>query len=574
MEDLKIRLQTALRECERLRDENKRLRYLLGISETTPLLNKNRIITKKSTIKDKIKLYRSLFKGRQDVYAQRWESAKSGKSGYSPACQNEWHPSLCEKPNIKCSECLNRKLIPISDQTINDHLNGDHTMGIYPLLEDETCWLLAVDFDKKNWKEDVSAFLNTCDNFKVPANIERSRSGNGAHVWIFFETPIPASLARKMGSGLLSTTLNTRYQIGLDSYDRLFPNQDTLPKGGFGNLIALPLQLHPGYNGNSLFVNRNFEPFRDQWTYLSTVQKMSLETVKNIVNQTKDENVSLQISTSDKVNENTTLFPKEIKLVCKNGIYIEKRNLPPSIINQLIQLGTLNNPEFYKAQKKRLSTHGIKRKIDCVEDYPSYIILPRGALEDVEKLFNDHSINTIICDHSNVGEKLDITLKGQLRPQQQEAVSKLLQYNNGILSATTGFGKTVVAASLIAERKVNTLIIVHRKQLLEQWTEQLSSFLEIDPNSIGRIGGGKNKPTGKIDVATIQSLNHQGKVKDGINQYGQIIVDECHHISAFSFEQVLKKAAAKFVHGLTATPTRKDGLILSFTCNAVQCVLK
>ncbi|MDQ0232771.1 TOTE conflict system archaeo-eukaryotic primase domain-containing protein [Metabacillus malikii] len=561
MENIKRLLKETQFECERLRKENIELRNLLKahnidfnppqrINQPTP--NK----TKEETIQERIQLFKSLFKGRADVYAMRWES-KTGKSGYSPACANEWHATLCEKPKIKCNSCQHRKLLPLTDQVIYNHLIGKQTIGLYPLLEDETCWFLAVDFDKQNWKEDAQAFMNTCKEYRVPASIERSRSGNGCHVWIFFDDAVPASLARQLGNGLLTHTLEKRYKVGIDSFDRLFPNQDTLPKGGFGNLIALPLQYAPRKQQNSVFVDESFIPYPDQWGYLSQVKKMNrnaVEKITQIMQQKSD-------STSNIKDETYAInYPTKLKITEKNGLYIDKEGLPSSLIQKLIQLSSFRNPEFYKAQAKRLSTHGIPRHIISYEETDEFFIFPRGCKDEITSLLKKHSIEIEHTNETNQGTALPVTFAGKLRVEQEQAVTNLLEQPTGILSATTGFGKTVVAAALIAKRKVNTLVIVHRKQLIEQWKDRLTSFLNLEAHQIGQIGGGKNKQSGVIDIATIQSLNYKGEIKDHVTQYGQIIVDECHHISAYSFEQVLKKATAAYIHGLTATPTRKDGL--------------
>jgi superfamily II DNA or RNA helicase len=397
----------------------------------------------------------------------------------------------------------------------------------------------------------------------VPASIERSRSGNGCHLWVFFDQAIPASLVRKLGNVLISNTLARRYEIGMDSYDRLFPNQDTMPKGGFGNLIALPLQYNPRKNGNSVFVDENFMPYPDQWLYLNQINKMKIEDVNEIIKTYhKNDKLTLSVKESrqESINRDHFKLPTKLIITEKNGLYIEKEGLPSSFIQKLILLATFKNSQFYKAQAKRLSTHDIPRNITCYDDTVEYLVLPRGCKADLLNLLNDFSVNYEFMDRTNLGTKISINFEGKLRTKQEQAVKKLLENPIGILSATTGFGKTAVAAALIAERKINTLIMVHRNQLIDQWKKSLSIFLNLEEKQIGQIGGGKNKQTGIIDIATIQSLNYKGKVKELIAQYGQIIVDECHHISAFSFEKVIKKANAKYIVGLTATPIRKDGL--------------
>ncbi|MCM3163278.1 TOTE conflict system archaeo-eukaryotic primase domain-containing protein [Metabacillus litoralis] len=557
MDTLEERLYKKIDECNRLQEENRMLKELLrqhNIHVDSPAQRNDVLNSKQQKIQERLILFKKFFKGRNDVYAVRWEST-SGKSGYSPACEYEWHPTICKKPAIKCNQCQHRKLVPLTDKVLYDHLTGKATIGIYPLLENEACWFLAVDFDKKSWQEDVSAFYQTCKKLKVPASIERSRSGKGCHVWIFFESPIPASLARKLGNSLLELTLETRYELGLDSYDRLFPNQDTLPSGGFGNLIALPLQGKPRKEANSVFIDENFKPFFDQWEFLSNIKRMKKEEVLQVT-----QNRNLSHDSNEESSESAFIKPEKVNIILKNGLYINKEGLSSSLLNKLVSLGTFRNPEFYKAQAKRMSTHGLPRMINCSDIQEEYVVVPRGCFDQIEELFKEQKIEAEIHDMTNRGVSVPIQFTGVLRSEQVDAVSMLAKSTYGTLAATTGFGKTVVAAALIAKRGINTLIIVHRKQLIEQWKERLSSFFAHTDNIIGQIGGGKNKATGKIDIATIQSLNHNGTIKDIVKNYGQVIVDECHHISAYSFEKVLKEVEATYVHGLTATPTRKDGL--------------
>jgi superfamily II DNA or RNA helicase len=518
------------------------------------------------------------------VFPKRFESTKTGKSGYQPCCRNEWIKGICRKPKVKCADCENRDFIPITDDIIKNHLMGvdvnsgskrDCTIGIYPLLLDETCWFLTADFDKENWMDDVSAYLETCKAYNVRAVLERSRSGNGGHVWIFFSEPVPAGKARKLGAFILTETMNRRPEIGLDSYDSFFPKQDTMPKGGFGNLIALPLQKKPREKGNSVFLDGSLMPYQDQWAFLSTIKRMSLSEVEKIINQAENRGgiLGVRIAATDEDNIEPWLeppsrkkevpvtgpLPDQIKLVLGNQIYIEKEILSPSLRNRLIRVAAFQNPEFYKAQAMRFSTFGKPRIINCCEDFPKHIGIPRGCLEEIISLLESLNIKVRLIDERFHGKPIDVKFIGRLRPEQEKAAEAMLNFDTGVLSASTAFGKTVIAAYLIAKRSVNTLILVHRRELLDQWVTRLSSFLELDPKKIGQIGGGKRKPSRVIDVAIIQSLSRKGTVDDIVGEYGHLIVDECHHISARSFEIATRQCKAKYVTGLSATVIRKNG---------------
>ncbi len=544
---------------------------------------------------EKIYIFRQLFRGREDVFPKRWDNRKTGRSGYSPACSNEWVRGICEKPRIKCTECSNQAFIKVSDDVIRQHLTGkdarnnNATIGVYPLLPDERCWFLAADFDKENWRKDVAAFMKTCSNKAVPAYVERSRSGNGSHVWIFFSSPVTASYARKMGSYLLTETMEHHPDLGFSSYDRFFPNQDNMPAGGFGNLIALPLQRDPRQQGNSVFLDENFEPYPDQWSFLSAVRKMTSQEVEMLVFEAIDRGkiTGLHIPVDDEDADEpwkarpsrkphpleiTTPIPDVIKIAAGNQLYIEKNRLPSQLINRLIRTAAFQNPEFYKAQAMRLPIFDKPRIIACAENFPNHIGLPRGCLDDILELLAEINITHEIVDERNAGKAIRTKFLGTLSEDQKSAVKALLAHDTGVLSATTGFGKTVLAAYIIAKRKHNTLILVHRKQLLEQWVARLQTFLDLEHINIGQIGGGKRKPTAQIDIALIQSLVRRGEIDDCVADYGQLIVDECHHLSAVSFEAVARQCKAKYVLGLTATPIRKDGQqpIIFMQCGPIR----
>ncbi|MHB1688845.1 MAG: TOTE conflict system archaeo-eukaryotic primase domain-containing protein [Ignavibacteriaceae bacterium] len=607
--------QALLIENDKLKAENKRLKAQLDILNssqniinempaagaadekgeilsTNPLDIPNQLkhisaITQNSKSNEKIKLFMSLFKGRDDVYAKRWQN-KEGKSGYAPACFNEWKIGICNKPKIKCSECPNKSFEILNEKVIEEHLRESIVVGLYPMRLDETCYFLAIDFDDDGWEKDITVLRDVCIEFDIPFAVERSRSGNGAHVWFFFEEPISAALARKFGTSLLTYSMNKRHEIKFKSYDRFFPNQDTMPKGGFGNLIALPLQITARKKGNSVFIDEHFKPYVDQWEFLSSIKKLSGDKVEMFI---------ASLSTTENRNELGVLrrddeesrkpwekipkvfltrydFLNKINIVKANMIYVLKEGISQKALNVLKRLAAFKNPEFYKAQAMHMPTYNKPRIISCSDETNEYLCLPRGCEADVKNLLNKFDVYIEIVDNTNYGRKINVEFNGNLRDEQLTAINELIKYDNGVLAAATAFGKTVIAAKLIAERKTNTLVLVHRQQLLSQWITRLSEFLTIkeelpalkkkrgrqkQQSLIGRIGGGKENLTGIVDVAIMQSLNRENEVKECVKNYGMVIVDECHHVPAFSFEQILKNVNAKYVYGLTATPVRLDG---------------
>ena len=571
----------------RLRAENARLAGLLeahGIAWRIPAPMTEPLAAAPLSTEEKVALFRRLFRGRTDVYPVRWES-KAGKSGYSPACANEWRSGICDKPRIKCADCGNRLPVPLTDQTIYDHLAGRHTVGVYPLLADDSCHFLAVDFDDADWRNDAQAFAHSCREMGVPVALEISRSGKGAHAWVFFSSNVAARDARRLGTAMISHACASTRQLKLTSYDRLFPNQDTMPKGGFGNLIALPLQKVPRENGGSVFVDDTLQPHPDQWAFLASLQPMAPHDIEPTILRATGGSHPLDVTfiaeedrqepwkhTASAEQRLPGPMPAALTLTLANLLYFDKAQLPQALANRLIRLAAFQNPEFYKAQAMRLPVWDKPRVIGCAENFPNHIALPRGCLDAARVLLRENGIRCELRDERFGGEPLDVSFGGTLRPDQEAAVAALLRHDTGILCAPTAFGKTVAAAALVARRGVNTLVLVHRTELLKQWQERLQAFLGVAKGVIGTVGGGKAKPTGKIDIAVMQSLSRQGGTSDLVENYGQVIVDECHHLSAFSFEAILKRVRARYVIGLTATPIRRDGRqpIIFMQCGPIR----
>lgn len=549
---------------QKLEKENKELKEkIYGKIEEKEIPKEQKVISNE----EKVKIFRDIFKGRTDLYAKRWTSNKTGKSGYSPVCKNEFSTYKCDKPRIKCNECPNRVLEPLTDDVILKHLKGEITIGIYPLLPGDTCNFLAIDFDKKTYEQDVTAFWSTCDELNIPIYVEKSRSGNGAHIWIFFKESMSANVVRKMGNILLTKTME-KASLDLNSYDRLFPNQDTMPKGGFGNLIALPYQGESAKEGNTVFVNRYFEPEKNQIDILTDIKRMSSDEVYEFVNKYKEDDYNEpeteEISDDEipkKENLKDIIFISNIECIFDHEIYIKKLQLLPNEITYLKRLASFTNPKFYELQKLRMPIYykTTPRIIACFEEDERFLVLPRGCMEKIREICEKSNVKLIIKDTREEGTKTDYEFIGKLNKKQEKVKNELLQHETGILCATTGFGKTVIGAKIISELKTNTLVIVNRNNLLEQWKERLSYFLGIDKKEIGQLGSGKEKLNGKLDIASFQSLFKKDNFEELIKGYGLVIVDECHHVAAFSFENVLKQVKAKYVYGLTATPTRKDG---------------
>ena len=549
---------------EKLEKENKELKEkIYGKIEVKDLPKESKDISNE----EKVKIFMEVFKGRTDLYAKRWTSNKTGKSGYSPVCKNDFNVYKCDKPKVKCSECPFRELVPLTEDVILKHLKGEITIGIYPLLPGDICDFLAIDFDKKTYEKDVSAFWSICDELNIPIYVEKSRSGNGAHIWIFFEESLPARIARKMGNILLTKTME-KTSLELDSYDRLFPNQDTMPKGEFGNLIALPFQGNSSKNGNTVFVDKYFEPQKNQLEILANIKRMKSDEVYKFVDEFKDDDYKEpeieEISDDDipkKDNIKDILFTNNVECIFDNQIYIKKLKLLPNEISYLKRLASFTNPKFYELQKLRMPIFykTTPRIISCFDEDDRFLILPRGCMEKIKEICEKSNVKLIVKDKREQGSEIDYKFNGKLSKKQEKAMNDLISHETGVLCATTGFGKTVIGAKIISELKTNTLVIVNRNNLLDQWKERLSYFLDINKKEIGQCGASKENLNGKLDVASFQSLFKKDNLEELVKSYGLVIVDECHHVSAFSFEKVLKAIRSKYVYGLTATPTRKDG---------------
>lgn len=523
----------------------------------------------------KVALFASLFRGRDDVFPRFWTNERKGTKGWAPYCSNEWKRPLCQKSKVKCGECAHEAFVAVTAEVIQGHLQGRHVIGVYPLLRDERCHLLAIDFDKGSWADDVGAFAETCRAVGIPTAVERSRSGNGAHAWFFFDEPISAAIARRLGCYLLTETMSRRPELGMDSYDRLFPNQDTMPRGGFGNLIALPLQREARGRGNTVFIDDALRPHPDQWAFLASVQCIPAATAGLAAREAQRQGRVLGVrfaavendeapwtrSPSGHMPRTAVLepIPEAVHVVRGQRLFIEKAGLPGGFVTELRRLAAFQNPEFYKKQAMHLSTRGTPRVVTCTEESGTFVSLPRGCEADALALMAEWGGRAAVDDQRVNGEPIQIEFRGELTEVQTRAAAAILPHDIGTVVAPPGTGKTVLGAALIAKRGVSTLVLVHRRPLLDQWVAQLSEFLGIPRKEIGVIGGGKRKATGRIDVAMVQSLVRKGRVDDLVAGYGHVVVDECHHVSASSFERVLSEVKARFVLGLTATPQRRDG---------------
>lgn len=544
-------------------------------------------VTHLSSTRDKIHLFRSLFRGRKDAYATGF-LMKDGKIGYSPVCANIWKRGLCRKGKVKraCDRCPSRKFVPMDDKTLINHFMGKDArfrdvVGLYPMTQQSGCFLLVADFDDEGWQEAASAYRDSCMRMGLSCSVERSRSGTGAHVWIFFEEEVSATKARQLGFMILDDARRHCSRIGFASYDRLFPTQDTLSKDGLGNLIALPLQGAAVAQGNSVFVDEGFHPYPDQWAYLSSIKLVSTEELDLVLKRQAEAHRLSRAS--DHPQSHAALSGGEIEVRLKGMVEIPRAGLTQPMVADLERMAALANPEFFIKQRMHERIWNTPRFLWFGSEDDGSISLPRGCLYDVLKYLRLQGIRSRLVDERQKGRVLHVRFLGKLRPGQEKAFEALEEHEDGMLVAPTAFGKTVIAARLIAERKVSTLVLVPASPLLEQWKESLDAFLAIgdepdvlltptgrrrkhQPDTVGLIGGGRQLPGGLVDIVLMQSLTEAGEVKGDrqirslVRNYGMIIVDEAQHIPANNLIEALKQSNPTYLYGLTATPKRQDRL--------------
>ena len=562
-------VQSLEAEIQTLRAENDRLRSLLGLDqpnrqqttqpweptlfvETQHEASKARI-DKNSPAELKVALFRSLFSGRDDVYALRWESARSGKAGWSPAVVGGW--ANAKKPG--------RQYVPLSEEVIESHLAGEIHVGLYPLCRGDECRLLACDFDGTGWVLDALAYLDAAAAVGVPVMLERSRSGDGAHTWTIFSGPVPAASARRLGVHILREAMEVRAELDLSSYDRLFPTQDFVPKGSFGNLIALPLQGECRRQETTVFLDpATLEPYEDQWAFLASVPRMSPEALVQLekalapVAAGPDDTRYRRPRTSS----STQKPPDVIPAVSGAMLEIDRIGVPPALLAALKHLASLHNPDYYEKERLRFSTWNTPRFLRCYGETIDRLHLPRGIRDQAVRMVADAGSTLDVVDSCGTPDQIDVSLQADLTDRQERALDALVPHDLGVLVAPPGSGKTVIACALIAQLRLPTLVVVDRQPLVEQWRERLGQHLGMAPKEVGQLGGGRNRAKGIIDIAMAQSLARREDLSDITARYGLVVVDECHHVPAVTFERVVRQIPVRHWLGLTATPYRRDHL--------------
>lgn len=581
-----------------LRAENERLKAALGckVGKGDGSVGS---LCQKSPSNQKLALFMQLFRGREDVFAKQWHNANNGKSGFSPVCLNEWSRGVCDKKKYKCQYCPSRRFVPPDSSAFFRHLSGKSPDGsdiiqLYPLMSDDSCYFAALSFFEPAWREDLAVFRSVCEQNGLSPAVERSGE-NSARAWFFFEERVPAALARSFVSAILTDAMALRHELPFELYDHITPSSDSAPHGFFGTPVALPLQGLARRQGKSVFVDEELLPYSDQWSYLSGIKKLTHAQIDAVVKRgggtmgdffqaREEEEDAPWLFGKQKKSLAPLDFPEKTVITLTNMLHIPKAGLSQQALNTLRRLAAFLNPEFAMAERKRLPTRDLPRVVDCSRETRETLSLPRGCEAALRELLDTACVNYAIDDKRSLGRELKAEFAGVLRPEQIPAANAMLEHENGVLAATTAFGKTVLAAYLIASLKRNTLILVHTTALMEQWKKALEQFLEIDEelpvelgksgrkkklSLIGRLGGGRDELHGVVDIAVMQSLTGGNELP---GDYGLVIADECHHVSAVSFERVLRQVRARYIYGLSATPARKDGLqpIIFMQCGPIR----
>ncbi|TDC35879.1 DEAD/DEAH box helicase [Kribbella albertanoniae] len=564
--DLRRELSELRSERDRLRVENVRLSRLLELrgQDTTPAdeqlaapIGPGGLVSMAgSTPQQKLALYLDLFRARNDTYAKRWEDPRTGKKGWMPVAAGGWRKGMTR---------ATARLLPLTPDVVAEHLGArarqDLFIGLYPMLPDNTCWWLAADFDGKSAMLDALAYVKAARTAGVPAALEISQSGAGAHVWIFFTKAIPAQTAREVGTALIHEAILQRGAMSLGSYDRLFPSQDVLPGSGPGNLIAAPLHGNRRKNGLTLFLDpATLEPYEDQWAFLSTLDRLAPGDAARIARKASRAAVGRDVTTLARA-ESTKVhppMPSVVRAELAAGLVLDATELPPAALATFKHAASMANPKFYELQRLRKSTWDTPRFVTGYDlTLDEKLVLPRGLRHLVTGIVERSGARLDVTDNRTAGKEIDVALIGELTDRQAVAVGELLAHDDGVLVAPPGSGKTVMACAVIAERAVSTLILVDRKALADQWRARLTEFLGLKP---GQLGGGRSKLTGIVDVAMLPTLARHDDVETLTAGYGQIIIDEAHHVAAAAYDHSVKKIAARYWLGLTATPDRRDGL--------------